>query len=441
MENNTVPPNLQPYNLLAEEMVLGSILIDTEGISRVSVVLKPEAFYIRSHQVIYKMALKLQENGYLIDLTTVANYLIDYQILDSIGGLGKLTDLTSKVITTINLDQYIAIVNEKYLRRLLIEAGDKITSLGYNTQIPLEKVFDICEQHLLHITQKALSEDIAHASNILVETFSELEAKSRADNYHGTKTGFYELDALTQGLQKPDIVVIAGRPSMGKTALSLNIARNVSIDNKLPILIFSLEMSRQQLMYRLLSLESHISSSKLKTGKVSSEDWEQLNSAINRLSRSEIYIDDTPNLSVINVRSKSRRLNVEKGQLGLILIDYLQLMHDIEKHYNRVQELSNIMRGLKSLARELDTPIVLLSQLSRSVENRNNKRPMLSDLRESGSIEQDADIVMMLYRDEYYETDTHEPNIAELIIAKQRNGPVGTIKLLFDSKSTRFMDL
>lgn len=441
MQENKRPINLQPYNLLAEEMILGSILIDNQAISRASMKLKPEAFYSLTHQLIYKMALQLQENGYLVDLTTLSNYLADYQTIETIGGLNKLTDLMTKVISTINLDQYIAIVNEKYLRRLLIEAGNQVSSLAYNTQLPLEEIFDISEQKLLYITQKSLSENIIHTSNILVETFSELEKKSKVNSLPGVKTSFYELDTLTQGLQKSDFIIIAGRPSMGKTALSLNIARNIAIYENLPVLIFSLEMSRQQLIYRLLSSESNISTNKLRSGKISTEDWSNLNNAIDRLSKSEIYIDDTPNLSIINIRSKSRKLTLEKGRMGIILIDYLQLMNDIEKNYNRVQELSKITRALKSLARELDIPIIVLSQLSRSVESRINKRPMLSDLRESGSIEQDADLVIMLYRDEYYETNTSEPNIAELIVAKQRNGPIGKVKLLFNSKLAQFSNL
>nr|WDA98799.1 replication helicase subunit [Sciadococcus taiwanensis] len=441
MQDNKKIISLQPYNLLAEEMILGSILIDSQAITRIAMTLRPEAFYSLTHQLIYKMALQLQEKGYMLDLTTISNYLADYQMLEKIGGLNKLTELTTKVISTINLDQYIAIVNEKYLRRLLIEAGNQLSSLAYNTQIPLEEIFDISEQKLLYITQKSLSENIIHTSNILVETFSELGKKSQSDNFPGLKTNFYELDTITQGLQNSDFIIIAGRPSMGKTALSLNIARNIAISYNLPVLIFSLEMSRQQLIYRLLSSESHISTSKLRSGKISTEDWTQLNNAIDKLSKSEIYIDDTPNLSILNIRSKSRKLIIDKGKIGIILIDYLQLMNDAEKNHNRVQELSKITRGLKSLSRELNIPIIVLSQLSRSVESRINKRPMLSDLRESGSIEQDADVVIMLYRDEYYEANTNEPNIAELIVAKQRSGPIGTVKLLFNSKLTQFSNL
>nr|WDB00530.1 replication helicase subunit [Cavernulicola chilensis] len=441
MQDNRKFPILQPYNLLAEEMILGSILIDNNAINRTSITLKSEAFYSSAHQLIYKMALQIQYNGYTVDLTTVTNYLADYQILEKIGGLDRLTELATKVISTINLDQYIAIVNEKYLRRLLIGAGDQISNLGYNTKIPLEKIFDISEQKIFDITQKSLSESIIHTSNILVETFSELEKKSKINTLPGLETNFYELDTLTQGLQKSDFIIIAGRPSMGKTALSLNIARNIAINSSLPVLIFSLEMSRQQLIYRLLASESCISSNKLRAGNISSEDWYKLNMAIDKLSSSEIYIDDTPNLSIVNIRSKSRKLAMEKNKMGVILVDYLQLIHDIEKNHNRVQELSKITRGLKSLARELNVPIIVLSQLSRGVESRLNKRPMLSDLRESGSIEQDADVVIMLYRDEYYEVETDEPNIAELIIAKQRSGPIGTIKLIFDSKLAQFFNL
>ncbi|MEL7316627.1 MAG: replicative DNA helicase, partial [Cyanobacteria bacterium J06559_3] len=337
--------------------------------------------------------------------------------------------------------QYATLVMDKYMRRKLIQAGGNIVQMGYETASPLETVLDQAEQTLFGITQSRPQQGLSSAADILTDTFADIEQRSLGMVLPGVACGFYDLDAMTQGFQRSDLIIAAGRPSMGKTALILGIARNISVMHKLPVVLFSLEMSKAQLVYRLLSSEAQIESGRLRAGRIAQHEWEPLGHAISALSQLPVFIDDTPNIAVTEMRSKARRLQAEQGgALGLILIDYLQLMEGSGSE-NRVQELSKITRSLKGLARELNVPIIALSQLSRGVESRTNKRPMMSDLRESGSIEQDADLVMMLYREEYYDPDTPDRGIAEVIITKHRNGPVGTVKLLFEPQFTRFRNL
>ncbi|PSN11582.1 replicative DNA helicase, partial [filamentous cyanobacterium CCP5] len=339
-----------------------------------------------------------------------------------------------------NIDQYATLVMDKFTRRRLIQTGGTIAQLGYDTATPLETVLDQAEQQVFGITQDRPQSGLTATSDILIDTFSEIEQRSLGVVLPGIPCSFYDLDAMTQGFQRSDLIIAAGRPSMGKTSFVLNIARNISAINKLPVAVFSLEMSKLQLVYRLLSSEVEIESSRLRSGRIAQQEWEKLGHAISVLSQMPLFIDDTPNISVTEMRSKARRLQAEQGgALGLILVDYLQLMEGGGD--NRVQELSKITRSLKGLARELNAPIIALSQLSRGVESRTNKRPMMSDLRESGAIEQDADLIMMLYREEYYEPDTPDRGIAEVIITKHRNGPTGTVKLLFEPQYTRFRNL
>jgi replicative DNA helicase len=436
----TVTDRLPPQNIEAEEAILGGILLDPEAINRVMEILTPEAFYIGAHRDIYRAALDLHAKGQPADLMTVTVWLKDHNKLENIGGQARLAQLVDRTISAANIDQYATLVMDKYTRRMLIQAGGEVAQLGYDTSVSLENVLDQAEQKLFNITQARPQGGLTATSDILIDTFSEIEQRSLGVVLPGVPCGFYDLDAMTQGFQRSDLIIAAGRPAMGKTSFVLNMARNIAALQKLPVAIFSLEMSKLQLVYRLLSSEVEMESSRLRTGRIAQHEWEKLGHAISILSQMPVFIDDTPNIGVTEMRSKCRRLQAEHGgALGLILIDYLQLMEGGSD--NRVQELSKITRSLKGLARELNVPIIALSQLSRGVESRTNKRPMMSDLRESGSIEQDADLIMMLYREEYYEPDTPDRGIAEVIVTKHRNGPTGTVKLLFEPQFTRFRNL
>ncbi|MEH2223385.1 replicative DNA helicase [Nostoc sp.] len=431
---------LPPQNIEAEEAILGGILLDPEAISRVSDRLLPEAFYISAHKDIYQAAVRLHTQGKATDLLSVTSWLTDNEMLARIGGRNKLATLVDRTVSAVNIDALAGLVMEKYLRRQLIKAGNEIVHLGYETETELPQVLDRAEQKVFGVTQERPQSGLVHISDTLINNFQDIEDRNQGIALPGIPCGFYDLDAMTSGFQRSDLIIVAGRPSMGKTAFCLNLAHNIAASYKLPVAFFSLEMSKEQLTQRLLASEAQIESSYLRTGRLSQTQWEPLSRAIGILSEMPIYIDDTPNITVTQMRSQSRRLQAEIGtELGLIVIDYLQLMEGAGD--NRVQELSKITRQLKGLARELSVPVIALSQLSRGVEARTNKRPMLSDLRESGSIEQDADLVIMLYRDEYYSPDTPDRGIAEVIIAKHRNGPTGTAKLLFNPQFTKFQNL
>ncbi|MBD1909712.1 MULTISPECIES: replicative DNA helicase [unclassified Leptolyngbya] len=432
---------LPPQNIDAEEAILGGILLDPEAIGRVAELLRPDAFYISAHQEIYRTALSLYSQGKPTDLMTVSTALHDRGVLDKVGGQSRIAQLVDRTVSAVNIDQYAQLVTDKYLRRKMIQVGTEISYLAYETASPLESVLDQAEQKVFSITQSRPNQSLIPTADILTATFSDIEERFAGMVMPGISCGFYDLDAMTQGFQRSDLIITAARPAMGKTSFCLNIARNISAFHKLPVAIFSLEMSKEQLVYRLLSSEAQIESGRLRSGRVSQNEWEPLGHAISSLSQMPIFIDDTPNISVTEMRSKVRRLQAEQGgALGLVLIDYLQLMEGSGGD-NRVQELSKVTRSLKALARELNVPVMALSQLSRGVESRTNKRPMMSDLRESGSIEQDADLIIMLYRDEYYNPDTPDRGIAEIILTKHRNGPVGTVKVLFEPMFTRFRNL
>ena len=431
---------LPPQNIEAEEAILGGILLDPEAIGRVSDRLVPEAFYIRAHTTIYQAALRLHIQQKPTDLLSITSWLTDNDQLTQIGGRNKLATLVERTVSAVNIDALAGLVMEKYLRRQLIKAGNEIVHLGFETETELPIVLDNAEQKVFNVTQQKTQSGLVHIGDTLTNTYEDIETRHQGIALPGIPCGFYDLDAMTSGFQRSDLIIIAGRPSMGKTAFCLNLAHNIAAGYQLPVAVFSLEMSKEQLVQRLLASEAGIESSYLRSGRISQTQWDPLLRAINRLSETPIFIDDTSNITVTQMRSQARRLQAEQSKnLGLIVIDYLQLMEGSSD--NRVQELSRITRSLKGLARELSVPIIALSQLSRGVEARTNKRPMLSDLRESGSIEQDADIVMMLYRDEYYSPDTPDRGIAEVIIAKHRNGPTGTIKLLFDPQFTKFKNL
>ncbi|PIG92364.1 replicative DNA helicase [Gloeocapsopsis sp. IPPAS B-1203] len=432
---------LPPQNVDAEEAILGGILLDPEAISRVSDRLIKDAFYINAHREIYEAALKLHNQGKPTDLLSVSAWLADRDLLARIGGRSKLTQLVDRTVSAVNIDVLAMLVMDKYLRRKLIESGNEIVQLGYQTDVELATVLDSAEQKVFSITQERPQQGLVSISDTLIDTFQELESRDQGQTLPGILCDFYDLDALTGGFQRSDLVILAGRPAMGKTALALNIAKNIAARYEQSVAVFSLEMSKEQLVQRLLASEAGIESHRMRAGRISQNEWEQLSRAFGNLSELPIYIDDTANMTVMEMRSQARRLQAEKGtELALILIDYLQLMEGSSSD-NRVQELSRITRSLKGLARELKVPIIALSQLSRQVEARTNKRPLLSDLRESGSLEQDSDLVLMIYRDDYYNNDTPDRGIAEIIAAKHRNGPTGTVKLLFDPQYTKFKNL
>ncbi|WP_333113484.1 MULTISPECIES: replicative DNA helicase [unclassified Microcoleus] len=382
--------DLMPTNIEAEEAILGGILIDPEAISRIAELLRPEFFAITAHQVIYRSALGLFLQGQPTDLMTVTTWLTDRNQLEQVGGLTKLAQLVDRTVSAVNIDQYAALVEDKYQRRRLIEAGNNIVQLGYETAAPLETVLDRAEQEVFGITQDRPQQDLVSIGETLNQTFQDLENRNEGLTLPGIPCGFYDLDAMTGGFQRSDLIIVAARPAMGKTAFCTNIAHHIAAgQQKLPVAVFSLEMSKEQLVQRILSSEAKIESNRLRSGRISQNEWEPISTAIGNLSELPLFIDDTPNITVMEIRSKVRRLQAEQGgALGLILLDYLQLMEGSSD--NRVQELSRITRSLKGLAREINVPIIALSQLSRSVEARTNKRPMMSDLRESGCLTGDS---------------------------------------------------
>jgi replicative DNA helicase len=380
---------LPPQNIEAEEAILGGILLDPEAIGRVSDRLVSEAFYITAHKHIYQAALGLFAQGKPTDLLAVINWLADHDMLARIGGRNKLASLVDRTVSAVNIDALASLVVEKYLRRQLIKAGNEIVHLGFETEKELPIVLDQAEQKVFNVTQERPQSGLIHIADTLINTFQDIENRHEGIALPGIPCGFYDLDAMTTGFQRSDLIIVAGRPSMGKTAFCLNLAQNVASSYKLPVAFFSLEMSKEQLVQRLLASEAGIESGYLRSGRISQTQWEPLSRAIGMLSEMPIYIDDTPNITVTQMRSQARRLQAEQGpELGLIVIDYLQLMEGAGD--NRVQELSRITRSLKGLARELSVPVIALSQLSRGVEARTNKRPMLSDLRESGCLTGDT---------------------------------------------------
>ena len=437
----TPPDHSPPQNLEAEEAILGGVLLDSEAIGRVADILRPEAFYLGAHREIFRTVLLLHSQGKPTDLTAVTTWLADTDQLSRIGGAARLSALVDGCISTASIEQVARLVMDKYLRRELIRSASDVVALSLDQSKPLEEVLDEAERRIFAISQEKPSAGLTPTAEILTHTFEEIETRSLGTAVAGIPVNFHDLDTMTQGLQRSDLIIVAGRPAMGKTAITINIARNVAQLHDLPVCVFSLEMSKEQLTYRLLAMEVGIESGRLRTGRLHADEWPLLGQGISNIGRLPIFIDDKPNATVLEMRSLCRRLMTETSRdLGLIIIDYLQLMEGSGSD-NRVLELSRITRGLKQMARELNVPVMALSQLSRGVETRTNKRPTLSDLRESGSIEQDADIVMMIYRDEYYNPETPDRGITEVIITKHRNGPVGTCKLLFEPQFTRFRNV
>jgi len=436
-----VQVRVPPHNLEAEKAVLGAILLEKDVIVDVVELLKPEDFYRESHSIIYRTILELYDKNQPVDLITVTDELNQRNLLEKVGGAAYLTSLVAGVTSISNVEHYCRIIEEKAVMRRLIKASAEIMDSGYNESDDVENILDVAEQKIFDIAQSRNRQPFTPIKDVLIETIDRIdELYKNKGKIIGLPSGFVDLDMKTSGFQPSDLILIAARPSMGKTAIAMNIVEYVAVKQKVPVMIFSLEMSKQQLTQRLLCSLSMVDSHKLRMGDLTEEDWPKLAAAVGVLSDAPIYIDDTPAITTMEVRAKCRRLKLEKG-LGLVVIDYLQLMQSNKKAESRQQEVSDISRSLKALAREIDVPVIALSQLSRAPETRSDHRPMLSDLRESGSIEQDADIVMFLYREDYYNPDTDKKNIAEVIIAKQRNGPTGTVELGWLGQYTKFVNL
>ncbi len=430
-----------PQSIEAEQSVTGSMIIDKNAIAKVVDSLEEEDFYRDGHKIIYRTILDMFRNDIAVDLLTLLEYLKSTNMLERAGGVTYITELSSSVPTTANLSAYIKIVSDKSTLRKLIKASTAIIEESYNNQSQVEDVVDIAEKKIFNIAEKRTSKDFEPLSDVLERGFAQIEKLfNNKGETTGVASGFTDLDAKTSGFQSGDMILIAARPSMGKTTFALNIAEHAALRENKSVVIFSLEMSKEQLAYKLLCSEANVDMLKLRTGTLEDKDWENIAMAAGPLSKAKIYIDDSAGVTVMEMRSKCRRLKIEYG-IDMIVIDYLQLMSGGSSSDNRQQEVSEISRSIKALAKEMECPVVALSQLSRAPEQRADHRPMLSDLRESGSIEQDADIVMFLYRDEYYNKETEDKNMAECIIAKQRNGPVGTAKLAWLGQYSKFGNL
>nr|WP_041914462.1 replicative DNA helicase [Selenomonas ruminantium] len=437
-----MPERVPPQNIEAEQAVLGAMLIKKEAIIEVQEILQPDDFYRETHRIIYEAMVRLQNNDEAVDLVTLTEELRKTDMLDKVGGLGFITQLANIVGTAANVSYHAKIVKEKAELRNLINVATEIAGKAYEDSDEVENIMDEAEKKILAVASRQGGGAFESMKNIVMRTFERINVLYESKGgLTGLSSGFKDLDRLTAGLQKSDLILVAARPSMGKTAFTLNIASYVGLHGS-SVAFFSLEMSKEQLMQRMLCSEGGIDASKLRTGQLDEVEWNKLVAVADKMSRAPIYIDDTAGITVMELRSKARRLKAEHG-LDLIIIDYLQLMQGraSKNSDNRQQEISEISRSLKALARELDVPVIALSQLSRSVESRQIKKPMLSDLRESGSLEQDADIVMFLYREDYYDKDTENKNITEIIVAKHRNGPVDSIQLFFQKEFTKFRDL
>ena len=429
-----------PYNLEAEQSVIGSMLIDKTAIARVVEVLKGDDFYRDSHKVIFNAIFELYQKDTPIDMITLLEHLRSAEKLEASGGITYISEISNSIPSTANLSSYIKIVDDKSVLRKLIRASTEIMENCYNKQDDVEAVMDIAQQRVFNIAERKNTSDFEAMNTVLERGFLEIERIfNNKGETTGVSSGFPELDDMTSGFQKGDMILIAARPSMGKTTFVLNLAQYAALRGGKSIAVFSLEMSKEQLAYKLLCAEANVDMTKLRNGSLEDKDWENIAKASGPLAAAKIYIDDTAGTSVIDMRSKCRKLKMEHG-IDMIIIDYLQLMSGSNPE-NRQQEVSEISRSIKALAKEMQCPVISLSQLSRAPEQRADHRPMLSDLRESGSIEQDADLVMFLYRDEYYNKETEDKNVAECIIAKQRNGPVGTVKLAWIGQFSKFARL
>ena len=432
---------LPPQNIDAEKAVLGSVMLRPPIISEIADILNPDSFYSEKHKMIYKAMLELWSKNEPIDLLSLSTRLKEKKALDSIGGNAYLTELTNAVPSSTNAKHYAEIVQKKYILRSLIEAADNISEISFNEgDEHIDEILDKAEKNIFSITSSPKGHKFTPIEDTLPEVWARLESLHESKGLRGIPTGFRDLDTILSGFQKSDLIILAARPSIGKTTLALDIARKVAINNNIPVGIFSLEMSTQQLVDRMLAAESKVNAWNLRTGRLTADqDFSKIRDSLDRLAKAPIYIDDQPSNSIMRMRSVARRLKSEHG-LGLIIVDYLQLMSTSKNYDSMVNQVTEISRSLKSLARELEVPVLALSQLSRAIEARGGK-PRLSDLRDSGSIEQDADLVMFIHREDKYKDEADKTNIAELFIEKHRNGPTGKIELYFDEKKTSFLDL
>jgi replicative DNA helicase len=431
---------LPPQNVEAEQSVLGAVLIDKDAMLKIGDILKSDDFYRDDHAIIYRAILKLYEKRKPVDVVTLTDELEKEKSLKNVGGVTYLSTLVNGVSTSANIVTHAQIITQKATLRRLISAASSIAELGFDENSELETILDRAESALFSVSQKYVKQYFTPIRDILADSFDRIDKLHKEKGVlRGVPSGFKDMDNLMAGFQNSDLIILAARPSIGKSSLALNFVDHVACEAKIPAAVFSLEMSKEQVIDRLLCLRGSVDSWKLRTGNLEDEDFGRLNYAMGALSEAPIFIDDTPMINVMEIRTKCRRLQSEHG-LGLVVIDYMQLMQgsSAKSSENRVQEVSEISRGLKGLARELNIPVIALSQLSRSVEHRPDKRPMLSDLRESGSIEQDADVVMFIYRDDYYEKDSEMKNIAEVLIRKHRNGPVGDIQLFWKPEYMKF---
>ncbi len=437
-----VAGKIPPQNIDAEKSLLGAVLIDEETLADISEHVTTKDFYEKRHAIIYGGMMRLYEKHRPVDLLTLTDELKRKQELETIGGSTYLTELTNYVPTAAHAEAYAELVAQKAVRRRLIKASGEISELGYNEDTTTQELLEKAEAELFSVSDQSLKQDLVSIESILTESFDRMEELHRNKGaLRGVRTGYKDLDNMTAGLQRSDLIILAARPAMGKTTLVTNLAYNVATIAKQAVLFFSLEMSKEQLVDRMLADASGVDAWNIRTGNLSDEDFGKLSEAMGELAEAPIFIDDTPGLSVLEMRTKARRAQHEHP-LGLVIVDYLQLMQGSNPNpNNRVQEVSEISRGLKLIARELNVPVIALSQLSRSVESRSPQIPQLADLRESGSIEQDADIVMFIYREAYYNPETERENITDLIIAKHRNGPTGKVELYFHPERLRFMSL
>ncbi len=434
---------IPPQNLEAEQSILGSILLENSAINSVLEVLSKGDFYSEAHRKIFNVMVELSEKNEPVDIITLSNALRDKNLLDSIGGTAYLASLVDNVPSAANAANYAKIAKEKAILRGLIGSATDIITSCYETGTDVDQVLDRAEHSIFEIAENKVRPSFYPIREIVKDSFRSIEdLYARKELITGVPTGFEKIDDLTSGLQKSDLIIIAGRPSMGKTAFALNIAQFAALEGQIPVAVFSLEMSKEQLVFRLLASEAKVDSQRLRKGFLGETDWPKLTTAAGRLSEAPLFIDDTPAITVLEMKAKSRRLKADAG-LGLIVVDYIQLMRAGGNRDNREQEISEISRSLKALAKELKVPVIALSQLNRKVEDRTNRRPQMADLRESGAIEQDADVIAFIYRDEVYNKseDNPEKGTAEIIIGKQRNGPTGTVKLAFLEKFTSFENL
>ena len=433
---------IPPHDIEAEQAIIGSMLTDKDAVISSIEVLKEEDFYREDNKAIYSAILNLYAKNEPIDIITVKAELVEAGNFERVGGMEYLASLPDKVPTTANVERYIKIVDEKYMLRKLIQSANDLIALGYDETEEVDNILDMAEKKVFDLTQSKNATGYSSIKDVLVESFAELEKLyNQKGHITGVSTGFSDLDYKTSGFHGSDLIILAARPAMGKSAFAINVATNAAVQNKVPVAIFNLEMSKEQIGNRILCSEAMVDSNKIRTGQIEDGDWMKLADTLSVLSDAPIYIDDTPGISIMEIRAKCRKLKIEKD-IGLIVIDYLQLIQGSgKKNSSREQEISEISRSLKILAKELNVPVIALSQLSRGAEKRDDKRPMLSDLRESGAIEQDADIVVFLYRDDYYNEDSEEKNVAEVILAKHRGGSTGTVKLAWMPSYTKFANL